>query len=137
QVLLVFTTSYAIGYRPVTDVGGLAFAFAMLLAFSLVNVGFGMIAATISKSAEIASGVSFVFIMPQMFLGTFMPLSGGAEAIAQFMPSNYVTESLTTLFLRGASVTTLSIWTNLALVSVIGVALLLIGIALFRRFGTR
>ncbi|MFW9911182.1 MAG: ABC transporter permease [Candidatus Thorarchaeota archaeon] len=137
QVLLVFTTSYAIGYRPATDVSGLAFAFAMLLAFSLVNVGFGMIAATISKSAEIASGVSFVFIMPQMFLGTFMPLGGGAEAIAQFMPSNYVTESLTTLFLRGASVTTLSIWTNLALVSVTGVVLLLIGIALFRRFGTR
>ena len=137
QVLLVFTTSYAIGYRPATDVGGLVFAFAMLLAFSLVNVGFGLIAATISKSAEIASGVSFVFIMPQMFLGTFMPLGGGAEFIAQFMPSNYVTESLTTLFLRGASVTTLSIWTNLALVSVIGVVLLLIGIALFRRFGTR
>ncbi|MHA2193518.1 MAG: ABC transporter permease, partial [Candidatus Thorarchaeota archaeon] len=115
QVLLVFTTSYAIGYRPATDVGGLAFAFAMLLAFSLVNVGFGLIAATISKSAEIASGVSFIFIMPQMFLGTFMPLGGGAEIIAQAMPSNYVTEALTTLFLRGAPVTTLSIWTDLAL----------------------
>ncbi|MHA2385898.1 MAG: hypothetical protein ACXAEE_06780, partial [Candidatus Thorarchaeota archaeon] len=103
---------------------------------SLVNVGFGLIAATISKSAEIASGVSFIFIMPQMFLGTFMPLGGGAEIIAQTMPSNYVTEALTTLFLRGAPVTTLSIWTDLALVSVIGVVLLLIGIALFRRFGT-
>ncbi|MHA2003018.1 MAG: ABC transporter permease [Candidatus Thorarchaeota archaeon] len=136
QVLLVFTTSYAIGYRPATDVAGLAFAFAMLLAFSLVNVGFGLIAATISKSAEIASGVSFIFIMPQMFLGTFMPLGGGAEIIAQAMPSNYVTEALTTLFLRGAPVTTLSIWTDLTLVSVIGVLLLLIGIALFRRFGT-
>ncbi|MFX0053991.1 MAG: ABC transporter permease [Promethearchaeota archaeon] len=137
QVLLVFTTSYAIGYRPATDVSGLAFAFAMLLAFSLVNVGFGLIAATISKSAEIASGISFVFIMPQMFLGTFMPLAGATEVIAQFMPSNYVTEALTTLFLRGASVTTVSIWTDLALVSIIGVVLLLIGIALFRRFGTR
>jgi ABC-2 type transport system permease protein len=137
QVLLVFTTSYAIGYRPATDAGGLAFAFAMLLAFSLVNVGFGLIAATISKSAEIASGVSFVFIMPQMFLGTFMPLGGATEAIAQFMPSNYVTKALTTLFLRGASVTTVSIWMDLAMVSVIGVVLLLIGIALFRRFGTR
>ncbi|MFW9861659.1 MAG: ABC transporter permease [Candidatus Thorarchaeota archaeon] len=137
QVLLVFTASYAIGYRPATDVSGLAFAFAMLLAFSLVNVGFGLIAATISKSAEIASGISFVFIMPQMFLGTFMPLGGATEVIAQFMPSNYVTEALTTLFLRGASITTVSIWTDLALVSVIGVVLLLIGIALFRRFGTR
>jgi len=137
QVLLVFTTSFAIGYRPATDVSGLAFAFVILLAFSLVNVGFGLIAATVSKSAEIASGVSFVFIMPQMFLGTFMPLGEAAEAIAQFMPSNLVTESLTTLFLRGASIATLSIWTNLVLVSVIGIVLLLIGIMLFRRFGTR
>ncbi len=137
QVLLVFTISYAIGYRPATDVSGLGFAFSMLLAFSLVNVGFGLIAATISKSAEIASGVSFIFIMPQMFLGTFMPLGGGAEAIAKLMPSNYVTEALTTLFLRGAPVSTSSIWMDLALVSVIGIVVLLIGIVLFRRYGTR
>ncbi len=137
QVLLVFATSYAIGYRPATDASGLAFAFGMLLAFSLVNVGFGMIAATISKSAEIASGVSFIFIMPQMFLGTFMPLGDAADAIARIMPSKYVTEALTTLFLRGAPVSTLSIWIDLAVVSVIGVMVLLIGIVLFRRYGTR
>ncbi|MFX1603457.1 MAG: ABC transporter permease, partial [Promethearchaeota archaeon] len=137
QVLLVFAASFAIGYRPATDASGLVFAFGMLLAFSLVNVGFGLIAATISKSAEIASGVSFIFIMPQMFLGTFMPLGGGAEAIARIMPSNYVTEALTTLFLRGAPVTTLSVWMDLALVSVIGVAVFLIGVLLFRRYGTR
>ncbi len=137
QVLLVFATSFAIGYRPTTDAFGLTFAFVMLLSFSLVNVGFGLISATVSKSAEIATGVSFIFIMPQMFLGTFMPLGGGAEAIAKIMPSNYVTEALTTLFLRGAPVTTLSIWMDLALVSVIGIAVLLIGVILFRRYGTR
>lgn len=137
QVLLVFVTSYAIGYRPATDAFGLMFAFALLLAFSLVNVGFGLVAATISKSAEIASGISFIFIMPQMFFGTFMPLGGGTEAIAQFMPSNYVTQSLTTLFLRGAPVTTPIIWINLGIVALAGVAVLLVGIALFKRYGTR
>jgi ABC-type multidrug transport system permease subunit len=137
QVLLVFATSFVIGYRPATDASGLTFAFGMLLAFSLVNVGFGLIAATISKSAEIATGISFIFIMPQMFLGTFMPLGGAAEAIAWIMPSNYVTEAMTTLFLRGAPVTTLSIWLDLTLVSVIGVVVLLIGVLLFRRYGTR
>ncbi|MHA1924587.1 MAG: ABC transporter permease [Candidatus Thorarchaeota archaeon] len=137
QVVLIFAASFLIGYRPATDAAGMGFAFGMLLAFALVNVGFGLIAATISKSAEVASGVSFIFIMPQMFLGTFMPLSGGAELIAQFMPSNYVTRSLTTLFLRGAPASTLSIWMDLALVSVIGVAVLIIGIVLFRRYGTR
>ncbi|NHJ12455.1 MAG: ABC transporter permease [Candidatus Thorarchaeota archaeon] len=136
QVVLVFLTSYMIGYRPATDAAGIAFAFSMLLAFSLVNVGFGLVAATVSKSAEIATGVSFIFIMPQMFLGTFMPLGGAAEVIAQFMPSNYVTESLTTLFLRGAPIATSSIWMNLAVVSVIGIAVLLVGILLFRKYGT-
>ncbi len=137
QVLLVFVTSYAIGYRPATDAFGLMFAFALLLAFSLVNVGFGLVAATISKSAEIASGISFIFIMPQMFFGTFMPLGGGTEAIAQFMPSNYVTQSLTTLFLRGAPVTTPIIWINLGIVALAGVAVLLVGIVLFKKYGTR
>jgi ABC-2 type transport system permease protein len=137
QVLLVFVTSYAIGYRPATDAAGLVYAFGLLLVFSLVNVGFGLIAATISKSAEIASGISFIFIMPQMFFGTFMPLGGGTEVLAQFMPSNYVTQSLTTLFLRGAPITTPIIWINLAIVSLIGIAVLLVGIMLFKRFGTR
>ncbi|MFX1368385.1 MAG: ABC transporter permease [Promethearchaeota archaeon] len=137
QVLLVFATSYAIGYRPTTDALGLVYAFGLLLMFSLVNVGFGLIAATISKSAEIASGISFIFIMPQMFFGTFMPLGGGTEVIAQFMPSNYVTQSLTTLFLRGAPVTTPIIWINLAVVALVGVAVLLVGILLFKKYGTR
>lgn len=137
QVLLVFASSFAIGYRPATDAAGMGFAFVMLLAFSLVNVGFGLIAATISKSAEIASGLSFIFIMPQMFFGTFMPLGGVTEALAQFMPSNYVTESITTLFLRGAPITTPSIWSNLGIVLVIGIAILMVGIVLFQRYSTR
>ena len=137
QVLLLFATSFLIGYRPAIDAAGLTFAFGMLLVFSLVNVGFGLIAATISKSAEIATGVSFIFIMPQLFFGTFMPLGGGTEAIARIMPSNYVTEALTTLFLRGAPITTLSIWGNLGIVSIIGVVVFLIGVVLFRRYGSR
>ncbi|MFW9983096.1 MAG: ABC transporter permease [Candidatus Thorarchaeota archaeon] len=137
QVFLVFAASFLIGYRPATDAAGLMFAFGILLVFSLVNVGFGLIAATVSKSAEIATGVSFIFIMPQMFLGTFMSLGEGAEVIARIMPSNYVTESLKTLFLRGALISTPSIWANLVIVSLIGVVVLLIGVVLFRRYGTR
>ncbi len=137
QVFLVFAASFLIGYRPATDAAGLMFAFGILLVFSLVNVGFGLIAATVSKSAEIATGVSFIFIMPQMFLGTFMSLGEGAEVIARIMPSNYVTEALKTLFLRGALISTPSIWANLGIVSLIGVVVLLIGVVLFRRYGTR
>lgn len=137
QVALVLASSFVIGYRPATGIAGVAFAFVITFAFSLVAVGFGLISATVSKSAESATGVSFVFIMPQMFLGTFMPLGGATEMISKFIPSKYVTEAITTLFLRGAPMTTPVIWINLAIVSVIGFLLVALGVILFERYGSR
>ena len=137
QVALVLASSFAIGYRPATGPAGIAFTFVIALAFSLVAVGFGLIAASISKSAEVSTGVSFAFIMPQMFFGTFMPLGGVTEVIAKFMPSKYLTDAVTTLFLRGAPITTPVIWTNLAIVSLLGFLLVAVGIVLFERFGSR
>jgi ABC-2 type transport system permease protein len=137
QVALVLGSSYLIGYRPASGIAGIAFTFVIAVAFSLVAVGFGLIAAAISKSAETATGISFIFIMPQMFFGTFMPLGGATEIIAKFIPSKYVTDALTTLFLRGAPISTPVIWTNLAIVSVVGFLLVVVGIILFERFGSR
>lgn len=137
QVTLVLASAFAIGYRPATGPAGIAFAFVIALAFSLVAVGFGLISATISKSADVATGISFIFIMPQMFFGTFMPLGGATEVLAKFMPSKYITDALTTLFLRGAPVTSTIIWFDLAIVSIVGFALIVIGIALFERFGSK
>ncbi|MBY8997358.1 MAG: ABC transporter permease [Candidatus Thorarchaeota archaeon] len=137
QVALVLASSFVIGYRPATGPAGIAFTFVIALAFSLVAVGFGLIAASISKSAEVSTGVSFIFIMPQMFFGTFMPLGGATEIIAKFMPSKYITDAVTTLFLRGAPITTPVIWFDLAIVSVVGVLLVALGIYLFERFGYR
>ncbi len=137
QVVLVLASSFAIGYRPGIGLAGVIFTFAITLAFSLVAIGFGLIAATLSKSADAATGISFAFIMPQMFLGTFMPLGGATEAIAKFIPSKYVTDALTTLFLRGAPITTPAIWVDLAIVTVVGFLLVLVGVALFERYGSR
>ena len=137
QVTLVLASSFLIGYRPESGVAGVAFTFVISVAFSLVAVGFGLISATLSKSAEAATGISFVFIMPQMFFGTFMPLGGPTEAISKFVPSKYVTDALTTLFLRGAPITTPTIWTNLAIISVVGLLLIVVGIVLFERVGSR
>jgi len=137
QVALVLASAFVIGYRPATGPAGIAFTFVIAIAFSLVAVGFGLIAASISKSAEVSTGVSFMFIMPQMFFGTFMPLGGATEIIGNFMPSKYITDALTTLFLRGAPVTTPVIWYDLAIVSVVGVLLVALGIYLFEKFGYR
>jgi ABC-2 type transport system permease protein len=137
QVVLVLAASYLIGYRPSTGIPGIAFTFVITLAFSLVSVGFGLIAATVSKTAETSTGVSFAFIMPQLFLGTFMPLGGGIEVFAQFMPSKHLTDAITTLFLRGAPITATVIWAELALVSVVGILLIAVGVLLFERYGSR
>jgi ABC-type multidrug transport system permease subunit len=85
----------------------------------------------------VATGISFIFIMPQMFLGTFIPLSGASQAAAAFVPSSYVTNALTTLLLRGAPVTTLSLWIDLLVVAVVGVAVVLVGIVLFGKLGRK
>ncbi len=135
QVLIIFLTSYAIGYRPATGIVGIGFALLILAVFSLSCVGLGLLAATISNSADGATGLAFMIAMPQMFLGTFMPLGGIADTIASAMPSKYVTDALTTLFLRGAEVTTLSIWIDLVLVIVACVAVVSIGILVFERWG--
>ncbi|MHA1906215.1 MAG: ABC transporter permease [Candidatus Thorarchaeota archaeon] len=133
QVLIVFGGSFAIGYQPNTDAVGIAFAFLIVMVFTLSAVGMGLITAVISKTADIASGVAFVFIMPQMFFGTFMPLGGITETVGVYMPSNYVTHALTTLFLRGAPISTVSIWIDLLIVAVVGVVMLAIGAILFSR----
>jgi hypothetical protein len=40
--------------------------------FSLCNVGFGLIPATIAKSSNAAIGIAFICIPPQMFPRTFV-----------------------------------------------------------------
>jgi ABC-2 type transport system permease protein len=137
QSAIIFAVSLAIGYSPETGPGGLAFAFLIVAVFSLTCVGFGLITAVISNSADIATGVSFIFIMPQMFFGTFMDLGGVTEILGTFMPSSYVTDALRTLFLRGAPLTTITIWIDLLVVVIVSAVVLGVGILLFARRGRR
>ncbi|MFW9926905.1 MAG: ABC transporter permease [Candidatus Thorarchaeota archaeon] len=135
QVAMIFLTSFLIGYRPATGIAGIGFAFMILSMFSLACVGLGLIAATFSNSADGATGLSFMIAMPQMFLGTFMPLGGIADTIASFMPSKYVTDALTTLFLRGAPITTFSIWIDFAVVGLACIIVVIAGILVFEKWG--
>jgi ABC-2 type transport system permease protein len=137
QVALVFAMAYIVGYRPNVNSASFVLAFVIMLIFALCNVGFGLITATIAKSPGAATGIAFIFIMPQMFLGTFVgfALSPSAQAAGKFVPSYYVTDALTSLFLRGAPVSSPMILLDLAVVTVCSVAALLIGIPLFRKYG--
>jgi ABC-2 type transport system permease protein len=137
QAILVFLSVYAMGYHPATDAAGLLVGFFIVAVFALCNIGFGLITAAISRSSGAATGISFLFLMPQMFLGTFVgtALSSTAQAAGRLIPAYYVTDALTSLYTRGAAVTSLTILTDLLVVSASSLVVLLVGIQVFKRFG--
>jgi len=132
QVTIVYLVAGLMGFRAQATVAGIAYAFTIVLFLVLCNVGFGLITASLVKSSGAATGLSFLFILPQMFLGTFVPPMGG---IGRFVPSYYVTDALTSLFLRGAPLSSPVILTDLLVVAVVGVVTMVVGIAVFQRFG--
>lgn len=139
QMTLVFALLFGLGFHYVSDAGGLIVAFVLVLVFSVCSVGFGLITAAVSRSPGQATMISFAFIMPQMFLGTFMgaTLSSAAQAVGAVLPAYYVTDGLTTIMLRGGSSTSGAVVLDLAVVVIFAAAALLIGAFLFRRMGNR
>jgi ABC-2 type transport system permease protein len=132
QVAIVYAVSVLMGFSARATLPGIAYAMTIVLFLVLCNVGFGLITASVVKSSGAATGLSFIFILPQMLLGTFIPIS---TAIARFVPSYYVTDALTSLFLRGAPLSSPIIMNDLLMVAVVGVVAVLVGVVTFQRFG--
>jgi ABC-type multidrug transport system permease subunit len=132
QVAIVYTVASLMGFRAQASFGGIAFALIIVLFLVLCNVGFGLVTASLVKSSGAASGLAFVFILPQMLLGTFVPVS---REIARFVPSYYITDALTSLFLRGAPVSSPVILTDLLVVAAVSVMVVVVGVFAFQRFG--
>jgi ABC-type polysaccharide/polyol phosphate export permease len=75
-----------------------------------------------------------------MFLGTFVSAtmaSDAATSIGKFVPSYYVTDMLTHLFLRGADVTSYAVMADLAVIIATAVVVLILGVFIFKRYGNR
>ncbi len=136
QSTIMFAMTYALGFRPNIGIPDYAFAFIMVLVFSLSNVGFGLITATIAKSSGAATGLSFLFLLPQMFLGTFVgaSLSGAAQVAGKAVPSYYVTDALTSVFLRGASITSGMVLLDFAVVCGSCVGILAVGVGVYAKY---
>lgn len=140
QVGLIFAVAFAIGYHPSTGLAGLGLAFLLVSVLAVACVGFGLITATLAKSASAATGIAFLFVMPQMFLGTFvsgMAPSATLDAAGRFVPAYYVTDALTNLFLRGVPASNAAVLGDLAMVCLASLLVLVAGIALFRKFGNK
>ncbi len=136
QAALVFVMTYAMGFKPAVGVPAYAFTFILVLVFSVSNVGFGLITATVAKSSSAATGIAFLFVLPQLFLGTFVGASrsGGAQMVGKFIPSYYVTDALTSVFVRDAAISSPTILIDLAVVSVSCVVILTVGIVLYAKY---
>jgi len=136
QAALVFALTYALGFQPAVGIPTYAFAFILVTVFSISNVGFGLITATVAKSPGAATGIAFLFVIPQLFLGTFVgaSLSEGAKAAGQFVPSYYVTDALTSMFLRGAALTSTTLLIDFVVVLASCAAILAAGIALYAKY---
>ena len=73
QVIILLGAASLMGFR--TQAGVVEILVGMIAALLLVvtNIGFGLLTASISKSSNAATGIAFIFILPQMFLGSFVP----------------------------------------------------------------
>jgi len=136
QVVIVFVLALLFGFRSNSDIVGILLAFLLMALFSLSSVGLGLITASVSKSAGAATGLSFIFILPQMFFGTFIPITDTTRPIAMFLPSYYATDALTSIF-NGTALTSANILIDFAFISIVSIVIVIIGILLFKKSGNK
>lgn len=136
QTAIVFIMAFIMGYSPVITFGNILVAFLATIVFSLTCIGLGLIVGVISKNEGMSTGLSFVFIMPMMFLGTFVTL-GEPTLLNKLMPSHYVTETLKALFLRQVSPWSGIIWTNIGILAAISACVFVLGILAFNKFSKK
>jgi ABC-2 type transport system permease protein len=135
QVIIIVILSFILGFRPEGGIEAIILALPITAIFSLSSVGLGLITAAISKTPEAATGISFLFILPQMFFGTFIPITETSKQIAVFMPSYYLLDSLKLIF--EGNWMDQRILTNISIITVISVAIIVVGIFLFGKYGKK
>ncbi len=135
QVIVVLMLAYFLGFRPQSGIEGILLSLPVVAIFALSSVGLGLITATISKTPEAATGISFIFILPMMFFGTFIPITSTTQQIASFIPSYYLVDALKLIF-EGDWMNT-NILLDLAVISIFSILVVLFGIILFKKYGSR
>ena len=133
QVIIVFTLAFLLGFRPNSGFSGIFYALPVTAIFSLSSVGLGLITATISKTPEVATGLSFIFILPQMFFGTFIPITSTTQQIAKFIPSYYLIDALKKIF---EGLINTDILLDLGVISIFSISTVILGVFLFEKYGS-
>jgi ABC-2 type transport system permease protein len=137
QVIVVFVIMFLLSYHPLGGSIGILMAFLLMIIFSFSSVGLGLIIASVAKSGGTATGLAFLFILPQIFFATFVPIGEFGAIIGRFLPAYYVTDVLTSIFLRGAPITSPNILMDFGILVAISIVLLILGIILFEKYGNK
>jgi ABC-2 type transport system permease protein len=137
QVIVVFIIMFLLGYHPLGGSIGIFIAFLLMIIFSFSSVGLGLIIASVAKSGGTATGLAFLFILPQIFFATFVPIGEFGVIIGRFLPAYYVTDVLTSIFLRGAPITSPNILMDFGILIAVSLVLLILGIFLFEKYGNK
>jgi len=133
QVAIVAVLTFLMGYRGPT--AGIIFSFVFMVIFSISTIGFGLITATIAKSAKAAGGIIQIFVLPQQLLASGLyPLPADVKVVSQFMPLHYASDALTLLF-NGVPLSDLRIWGDLLVLILFSLIIISVGIILFKKIG--
>ena len=135
QVGIIGLICFLLGYRPDGAIAGMSLAFVFMVVFSLSSIGFGLITATISKTAKAAAGIAWIFILPQQMLAAGLyPLPDSVLVVKMLMPLHYASDALTLLF-NGVALTDLRIWVDLTALIIYSLVVVIVGILLFKKYG--
>ncbi len=137
QGLIVLLVARLLGYVPLGGLIGLFLAALFLALLAVDAVGFGLIVASVAKDSGAASGLSMIFLVPMMVFGSLLAVfDERTRTIARFTPNFYVSDSLSIIFHKG-SLSDPAIWQNLLILAIITLVVVVAGIQLFKRFGSR
>lgn len=135
QVAIIFILTFLMGGMKLITLEGIILSFVIMVIFSLSTIGFGLITATISKSAKAAGGIVWIFLLPQQLLAANLyPLPPETQIVTMFMPLHYASDALTLLF-YGVDLSNLRIWWDLMILVIFSIVLIVAGILLFKKYG--
>ncbi len=123
-VMLLLILLFGVSISPNANVI-LLFFIPFLVAFT--SLGFGLILASVVRTASSAGGLAWFIILPLQFLG------GLATApIVDFIPTSLAAEAMTAVMING-SVAFDPVGLNLIIIAIWGIVLIFLGILLFQR----
>jgi len=136
QMSLILALGLALGFQAILTPASVVMSYVMILPLAVLCIGLGLIVGVVSKNDGMATGLSFVFIIPMMFLGTFVSM-GEPTAVNKAMPSYYATESIKSLLFRGIDPLSATILTNFGILTAMAAVVFVIGSLVFARFSRK